>query len=338
MPLTPVAGRTRQSTSPVDRDPTSLMPGVPLVESPVFASLIESGGFESPDRDIALQLNERGFAVIDFPDPEIGQRIDRIKDWLSSQFGLDLSDPTVVTASGDLRLQDGWKDNADIKAIATNPNILALLGRLYGRPAFAFQTLNFPVGTQQHPHSDSVHFSSLPERFMCGVWVAFEDIRPEAGPLVYYPGSHRWPITTNALIGRRGWGSSSASAQHPYEQVWRAMIAATGVEASTFLARKGQALIWAANLLHGGQARIDRALTRWSQVTHYYFDDCIYYTPAFSDELVGKLDLRELTDIATGDFRRSSYLGERLPLPRRAPPKKLAQQLRTLRRKLLKPR
>ena len=50
--------------------------------------------------------------------------------------------------------------------------------------------------------------------------------------------------------------------------------------------------------------------TRWSQVTHYYFDDCIYYTPAFSDESVGQLQLRNLVAISDGLPRRNSYLGE----------------------------
>ena len=56
-----------------------------------------------------------------------------------------------------------------------NTGILSLFSTLYGRRAWPFQTLNFPVGTQQHYHSDSVHFSSVPERFMCGVWVDLED-------------------------------------------------------------------------------------------------------------------------------------------------------------------
>jgi ectoine hydroxylase-related dioxygenase (phytanoyl-CoA dioxygenase family) len=29
---------------------------------------------------------------------------------------------------------------------------------------------------------------------MCGVWVALEDMSEGAGPLEYYPGSHKWPI------------------------------------------------------------------------------------------------------------------------------------------------
>lgn len=293
----------------------NLLPGVPIVESPLFGRALEELDWSSHERELAGNLAERGFAVFDFPDPEINDRIDRIKVWLGAHFQVDFSDPEAVQHAGDLRFQDAWRDNPDVRALAANPHLLATLGRLYGRAAFPFQTLNFPVGTQQAAHSDAVHFSSLPERFMCGVWIAFEDIAADAGPLIYYPGSHRWPISSNAMIGRRGWGSASASAQDPFEPVWQAMVAQSGIEPTPFLAKKGQALIWAANLLHGGSPRINRRLTRWSQVTHYYFDNCIYYTPAYSDEPVARLQLRELTDIATGETRQSSFLGERVGPP-----------------------
>ena len=59
----------------------------------------------------------------------------------------------------------------------------------YGREPLPFQTLNFRVGTQQEPHSDAFHFNSDPPGFMCGVWVALEDIDEASGPLVYFPGS-----------------------------------------------------------------------------------------------------------------------------------------------------
>jgi ectoine hydroxylase-related dioxygenase (phytanoyl-CoA dioxygenase family) len=207
-------------------------------------------------------------------------------------------------------VQDAWKFDSDVLAIAANAQILDLLGKLYGRPAFPFQTLNFPVGTQQDAHSDSVHFSSLPERFMCGVWLAMEDISPDAGPLFYYPGSHRWPVLSNALIGRRGFGSTLDSAQDPFVQGWRSLCDAAGAQQEVFLARKGQALIWCANLLHGGSLQTDPRLTRWSQVTHYYFENCTYYTPAFSDETIGRLQLREVKSISDGRSRPNLYLGQ----------------------------
>ena len=46
--------------------------------------------------------------------------------------------------------------------------------------------------------------------------------------------------------------------------------------------KKGQCLVWSANLLHGGSPHRDKGRTRHSQVTHYYFDDCQYYSPLSS--------------------------------------------------------
>lgn len=143
---------------------------------------------------------------------------------------------------------------------------------------------------------------------MCAVWLATEDIGSDAGPLFYYPGSHRWPIMTNALIGRQGYGSDMRSAQDPYGPAWRALSQAYEVQEDIFLARKEQ--IWCPNLLHGGSHQNDPSLARWSQVTHYYFDDCIYYTPAFSGEALGWLQPRDLVAVSDGKRRSNSYLGE----------------------------
>lgn len=290
---------------------SALFPGVPRIESPVFRADDPDYGFSPEERRIARELFERGFAVIDFPDPDILARIDRIKVNLAPRLGVDLS-PEADNSAADRRVQDAWTFDEDVRAIAANGGMLDLLEKLYGRRPFPFQTLNFPVGTQQAAHSDSVHFSSLPERFMCGVWLAMEDIHPDAGPLFYYPGSHRWPIVSNLMIGRRGHGSSLSSAQDPYGAAWTALRDAYGATQEKFLARKGQALIWCANLLHGGSPQADPRRTRWSQVTHYFFDDCIYYTPAFSDEAVGRLDMRRLFSIADGQERPNHFLGEAL--------------------------
>lgn len=291
-----------------------VLPGVPLVESPLFYSIIDELALTSDERRAATELHERGYTVIDFPDPFLEARIERIKDFLAPYFDTDMSDPATIKNLGSVRrVQDAWLYNQDIRAIASNEKVLDLLSKLYGRPAFPFQTLNFPVGTQQHLHSDSIHFSSIPERFMCGVWLAMEDVQAEAGPLTYLPGSHKWPILSNAAIGRRGFEQRETGAQSPFENAWSALIENACMSQEVFRAKKGQALIWAANLLHGGSPQADPKLTRWSQVTHYYFDDCIYYTPAFSDETLGLLDLRTIVDVGTGEAKPNLYLGEPFP-------------------------
>jgi phytanoyl-CoA dioxygenase PhyH len=153
------------------------------------------------------------------------------------------------------------------------------------------------------------HFSSIPERFMCGVWVALEDISPDAGPLEYYPGSHTWPIIYNDKIGVRAKArAKSTLSQELYHDVWRALIAKYAVKPRYFLPKKGEAVIWAANLLHGGSCQRNPNVTRWSQVTHYFFENCCYITPAQSDIFIGNLKLRSLTNIATGQAVPNVYL------------------------------
>ncbi|MBU6166020.1 MAG: phytanoyl-CoA dioxygenase family protein [Alphaproteobacteria bacterium] len=304
------------------------LPGVPLIESPLFPALAPALGLDEDQARIAFDLHHRGYAVFDFPDPQLDARIDRIRQRLGPRFAIDFADPQSNKCVGDTRIQDAWREDADVRAIAANPAVMSLLSTLYGRPAFPFQTLNFPVGTQQHAHSDSVHFSSLPERFMCGVWLAMEDVGADAGPLFYYPGSHRWPVLNNAMIGRRGHGSDLGSAQDPFAPAWAALCAAHDARPELFLARKGQALIWCANLLHGGSVQHDPRLTRWSQVTHYYFDDCIYYTPAFSDEATGQLQLRTIHAISDGRLRPNLYQGiEHRPPATQAGPRRSLRRL-----------
>lgn len=294
---------------------TNIFPGIPLIESPLFEALLPSLGLTPEEARIANDLRRNGFAVFDFPDLDLDARIDRIQHNLGPRYGIDFDNPQSDKTIAERRIQDAWKFDEDVRAIAANQMVIALLSKLYGRAAFPFQTLNFPVGTQQDAHSDSVHFSSLPERFMCGVWLAMEDVSADAGPLFYYPGSHAWPTVSNAMIGRRGFGGDLSSAQDPFAPAWRALCDAHGASSEVFLARKGQALIWCANLLHGGSQQNDPCVTRWSQVTHYYFDDCIYYTPAFSDESTGQLQLRSIRAVSDGFHRPNLYLGEEIGGP-----------------------
>ena len=280
------------------------------------------------ERDVAVQLNERGFAVFDFPDPEIHARLDRIIPALAPHFPFELWRTQGWANNEGLRVQDAWRYNEDIRAITCNQAVMDMLSKIYGRRCFPFQSLNFPVGTQQHYHSDSVHFSTIPERFMCGVWLAMEDIHPDAGPLTYYPGSHKWPILYNDVIGKVVGDDTGFRAQIPYEQAWAAMVEATGAKSETFCPKKGQALVWSANLLHGGSRQTDPSRTRWSQVTHYYFEGCTYYTPAYSDPLTGNLELRDISDVSTGQPMPNIYIDRPIAdVARRAGPPSAASAM-----------
>lgn len=280
------------------------LPGVPKIESPFFEAFFND---DTPDQelvDIARRLNRDGMAVIEFPDPDASDIFEEIKASLTSAFDWN----AWASGGADMRVQDAWAYNTNVRRVAANEAVRNLLTNLYGREAWPFQTLNFPVGTQQHMHTDSVHFSSMPERFMCGVWVAMEDIGPDQGPLFYYPGSHRWPIYTNEHIGHRH-ADLLDTTQHVYEPMWRALADAHGVKPKPIPMKKGQAAIWAANLIHGGNLHNDKSLTRWSQVTHYYFEDCSYYTPMRSDLPAGLVNYRSPFNIISGKPEQNMYLG-----------------------------
>jgi ectoine hydroxylase-related dioxygenase (phytanoyl-CoA dioxygenase family) len=175
------------------------------------------------------------------------------------------------------RVGDAWVVSEHVKAIALAPRVTELLRVVYEREPRAFQTLNFRLGSEQRPHSDAMHFNSDPSGYMCGVWVALEDIGPEQGPLVYYPGSHKLDEVTMGDV------HANEAAGGNYEDFVQAVIEREGLEPQTANLRKGEALLWSSNLLHGGSPHGDRALTRASQVTHYFFEGTRYWKPLASD-------------------------------------------------------
>ena len=276
----------------------AILSGVPLVESPFFKEIASSNYFDEHEAEIAADLNLYGFAVLPGFYTQIAQQAQQIKQDLEPFFNGQQSVGRAPPSGQPVnRIQDAFKVSATVKQIALEPQILALLSKLYGRQAFAFQTLNFKQGSQQAAHSDSVHFSSAPERFMCGVWVALEDVSLDAGPLCYYPGSHTLPIYDCRQVG---FTPSDTVNQTVYEPTWNKLIEANGLRKKVFIARAGDALIWAANLLHGGEPILRPGATRWSQVTHYYFEGCKYYTPMQSDLIAEKIAKRDPTNIASG--------------------------------------
>ena len=72
------------------------------------------------------------------------------------------------------------------------------------------------------------------------------------------------------------------------------MIEKHNLEREYALLNKGQALIWSANILHGGASQKDKSPSRHSQVTHFFCEGCRYYTPLMSKDIeAGDIDWRD---------------------------------------------
>ena len=224
------------------------------------------------------RFEQDGYLVIDWVDvPE--ESLDSIVAELRDLYGGPARKEDGVLYQRN-RIMDAWRINDHVKALALAPNVLRILAQLYGRGPLPFQTLNFRTGTQQAAHSDAMHFNSVPAGFMCGVWVALEDVDMENGPLVYYPGSQRLPEVTMQDLGLR----ADRDDYKEYERHVAGVVEREGLAAHYGLLEKGQALVWASNLLHGGAPQANRERSRHSQVTHVFFEGCKYYTPMQSDQ------------------------------------------------------
>lgn len=215
------------------------------------------------------EFHERGYLVADFNLDEA--MLDSIVAKLQPLYPEDYQQNPTLPA----RIQDGWKSVDEVRQLARDANIAAALQQLLGRESLPFQTLNFPIGTRQFTHSDTIHFNSIPSNYMVGVWVALEDIDEDNGPLLYYPGSHKLhEYSMHDFDLEPGYHN-----YHKYEECIQQVVEREQLEGEYGTIKKGEALIWHANLLHGGAPQKDLTRSRHSQVTHYYFEGCKYYTP-----------------------------------------------------------
>ena len=215
---------------------------------------------------------DQGFVTLD---TELdGELLDRVVLELDGKYPPYARDDDTAGT----RIENAWKTHSCVHALAIAPRILSALRQLYHRQPKPFQTLNFPVGTSQAAHADTLHFNSLPHGYMCGVWIALEDMDEDNGPVYYYPQSHQLPE-----FGMHDAGADPGYENYlEYERFIDRVANHFGLVPQVATIPKGHALIWAANLLHGGMRRRDPSRSRHSQVTHYFFEGCRYYTPMMS--------------------------------------------------------
>src|SRR5207244_3733706 len=128
------------------------LPGVPAVESPFFERIFTEGLYSEETLRIARDLYDTGYAVLDFPDNNIGEIADRIiadlrgsYDWQGWRNG----------KYADLRIADGWRVKLDLHCIAANHCNMNLLSGRYCRTALPVHIQHFPFGTHQKCQTDN---------------------------------------------------------------------------------------------------------------------------------------------------------------------------------------
>lgn len=208
--------------------------------------------------------------------------------WASYEKALaekDLIAPTESHGDNDPypgRILDPHLKLLEVRKMLWHPRILRITDLLFGRPTAPFQTIIGHKGSQQLAHSDAIHMTTYPAGYLLAAWIAFEDIHPDSGPLLYYPKSHRLlPYLLSSDIGipplafKEKGGTETYQAR--YEPAVQRYLDAHSLSPQPFHARKGDVLFWHANLVHGGAARRDLAHSRKALVCHYFAEGAFTY-------------------------------------------------------------
>jgi phytanoyl-CoA hydroxylase len=177
-----------------------------------------------------------------------------------------LRDAPDHAKAGSYKVNDLYLFDESVAAIALDEQLCTVLRPLLGGDPTACYSLNFERGSQQPFHLDTLYMPGPTPDSMLAAWFCLEDVHPDAGPLLYYPGSH--------MIPRYLFSNGATYAIHEemplFETHIEGEVRMRALEPIEFLPKAGDILIWHEQLYHGGAAIRDPSRTRKSMVVHYW--------------------------------------------------------------------
>ncbi|MBV8326593.1 MAG: phytanoyl-CoA dioxygenase family protein [Chryseobacterium sp.] len=248
---------------------------LPLAERSIDTNKLSATAFyknlTQESKESALQYDENGYMVIrNFLSAD---KADRINDEIDKL----MKDGTLKFRYGG-KLMFAIHHSDIIKNIGSDKDFLEFLSLLLDGKAKLFQSINFINGSQQKTHSDSIHMTTYPLGGLLGVWIALEDVDETNGALHYIPGTHKLPYFLNSDYDNEGSALKIGKKSYKaYEEFLDDKVKEMGLEKEIFRAKKGDLLIWHANILHGGEPHIDKNKTRKSLVYHFFDENSVCY-------------------------------------------------------------
>lgn len=224
----------------------------------------EFGKFSSEIQKQLLQWTEKGYMILQGKFADIADKINADVERIIRNKELDFD----YTNS---RVMNAWTQSEAIRDAMNDAELKGLLSFVLGKKVSPFQTISFLKGSEQETHSDFIHMTTEPKGYLIAAWIALEDIGSQQGPLHYYPGSQKLPYvlgdsfehSSNVfVVGDDLYGN--------FEKKIAEEVKSSGIPKTIFHAKKGDVLIWHANLLHGGEEVTDKNSSRKSLVVHYF--------------------------------------------------------------------
>ncbi len=235
-------------------------------------SILTKHGLSTDYQQRLKQFVDEGYLVIDnFVPKNLVDTINR-----DVEKAITSGEVAYRPGSGE-RIELMFRRSVEVRQLWKHPQVMKLLNAIFDDVALPCQTLNYLHGSTQDAHQDTIHLTPFPEGYMCGVWVALEDIHPDAGPLFVYPKSHRIPTLYSKTVGMKKITTDWSEYAEKYLPQLKQRLEERGLTPFYYTPKAGSLLVWHSNLAHGGSERKNPALSRKSIVSHYFARGGIAY-------------------------------------------------------------
>ena len=160
---------------------------------------------------------------------------------------------------------DAYLDHPEIMDILCHESIHSFFSES-DKGVALHSSRTYGTSTTMGWHHDSALDNEIAAENYIGVWVALEDVTPESGPFELIIGSHLWDLDFAKLyaIGDNAYEGTYGSYEYLLEEIEKRKG-----ETFTFLAKRGDVLVWHGRLVHRGTIPQKKDATRMSIIGHY---------------------------------------------------------------------
>ncbi|MBL4624881.1 MAG: phytanoyl-CoA dioxygenase family protein [Flavobacteriales bacterium] len=147
-----------------------------------------------------------------------------------------------------------------LRKIYFHKNIANALNEVTGNSDFnLMQSMFFDKNTATRAHQDRYYLDSIPKGHLEGVWIALEDIHPEAGQFFLLPTTQKNLLSYN-------------SEEKISDTLYKSMVEKYVEENQNQIVipemKKGDVIIWNSGVIHGATSTINQKYSRKSLTAH----------------------------------------------------------------------
>ncbi len=143
--------------------------------------------------------------------------------------------------------------------LLTHPTIQNIMRLLFGEPGRMVHTMYFDGNQTTWAHRDGHYLDSRNKGAMVGIWVAAEDIHPDAGRFYVLPRSHHYIVP----------GEEQDPNGAEYKELMENFARSGTLDRVSPLLMQGDVLLWNSLIVHGSLPTTNPLYARRSFTAHY---------------------------------------------------------------------